>query len=43
MRRCDQAESREIPKGRMPAAASSARLSRRSSISFVQPGDQSKT
>jgi hypothetical protein len=39
---CDQGESREMPNGRTPAAARSALLSRRSSISFVQPADQSK-
>jgi hypothetical protein len=40
---CDQGESREIATGRMPAAARSALLSRRSSSSFVHPADQSKT
>ena len=41
--RCDQGESREIPNARIPAAARSSLLSRRRYISFVQPGDQSKT
>ena len=40
---CDQGESREIAKVRMPAASRSSRLSRRSSISFVHPVDQSNT
>ena len=40
---CDQGESREIANVRTPAATRSAPLSRRSSSSFVQPGDQSKT
>jgi hypothetical protein len=40
--RCDQGESREIARGRMPAASRSAFLSRRSSSSFVQVGDQSQ-
>ena len=38
---CDQTESREIARGRTPAAARSSLLSRRSRISFVQVGDQS--
>ena len=40
--RCDQTESREIASGRMPAAARSSLLSRRSRSSFVQVGDQSQ-
>ena len=39
---CVHAESREIPYGWTPAAASCSLLSRRSSISFVQVDDQSK-
>ena len=41
--RCDQSESRERPNGRIPAAARSLPLSRRSRSSFVQVGDQSYT
>ena len=39
--RCDQSESREIAYGRIPAAARSSPLSRRSTSSFVQVVDQS--
>ena len=39
---CDHGESREIASGRTPASARSSLLSRRSRISFVQVGDQSK-
>jgi hypothetical protein len=39
--RCDHGESREIAYGRIPAPARSSLLSRRSSSSFVQVGDQS--
>jgi hypothetical protein len=39
--RCDHGESREIANGQIPAAARSSPLSRRSSSSFVQVGDQS--
>jgi len=39
---CDQTESREIASGRTPASPRSSLLSRRSSTSFVQVGDQSQ-
>jgi len=41
--RCDHGESREMPKGRIPAASRSSPLSRRRYSSFVQVGDQSYT
>jgi hypothetical protein len=39
---CVHGESREIAKMLVPEASNSARLSRRSSSSFVQVADQSK-